>query len=202
MRYLYHGTKRAGRGRPKVFDGRIDPLNLREDQFCPCAQASDGSWTAYQAVVNIRAWKRNVLLVIEQAKDKIGNVTSYKLYACTNTNRCAAQVRYAYNCRFQIEFLYRDAKQFAGLEHCQARSKEKLHFHINTALTCVSLAKAPEFLSLDEKARKSFSMADVKTAYANDLFFNQIILWCGINPNRRLINAIRSKVRTWDPRAA
>ena len=30
--------------------------------------------------------------------------------------------------RFQIEFLYRDVKQFIGLTHCQARSENKLYF--------------------------------------------------------------------------
>ena len=33
--------------------------------------------------------------------------------------------------RFQIEFLFRDAKQFTGLEDCQARDPVKLAFHFN-----------------------------------------------------------------------
>ncbi len=49
-------------------------------------------------------------------------------------------VRY-YRSRFQIEFLYRDAKQHTGLNDCQARSKNKLDFHFNAALTAVNLAK-------------------------------------------------------------
>ena len=202
MRYLYHGPKRKGRGRPKVFDGRIDPLNLRLDQFSPCVKATDGSWIAYEAIVNIRAWKRNVLLVVEHTLDEKGNITAYKLYACTKVNRCGAQIKYAYNCRFQIEFLYRDAKQFAGLEHCQARAEEKLYFHINTALTCVSLAKATQFLTIEENLRKSFSMADVKNAFANELFFNRIISWCGFNPNQTIIKSIRDKAKAWGRRAA
>jgi hypothetical protein len=39
-----------------------------------------------------------------------------------------------YRLRFQIEFLYRDAKQFTGLNDCQARSPSKLNFH-NMSLT-------------------------------------------------------------------
>mgnify|MGYP003439838048 CR=1 FL=1 len=34
-----------------------------------------------------------------------------------------------YKSRFQIEFFYRDAKQDTGLNHCQARSENKLNFH-------------------------------------------------------------------------
>lgn len=51
-----------------------------------------------------------------------------------------------YRLRFQIEFLIRDAKQHAGLEHCQARSEKKPNFHFNMALSSASVAKAAYFL--------------------------------------------------------
>ena len=42
-----------------------------------------------------------------------------------------------YKSRFQIEFLFRDAKQFTGLNNFQARDTKKLEFHFNTSLTAV-----------------------------------------------------------------
>ncbi|MBI3796726.1 MAG: hypothetical protein HY268_07135 [Deltaproteobacteria bacterium] len=33
--------------------------------------------------------------------------------------------------RFQIEFLFRDSKQFTGLADCQARAETALDFHFN-----------------------------------------------------------------------
>jgi hypothetical protein len=74
-------------------------------------------------------------------------------------------VRY-YRSRFQIEFLYRDAKQFTGLTSCQARSEDKLDFHFNAALTAVNLAKH-DWLSCKSNIGKPFSMADYKTLYNN-----------------------------------
>ena len=202
MRYLYYGPKRKGRGRPKQYDGRIDPKNLREDQFSVCAKAQDGSWIAYETVVNIRAWKRSARIVIEHTLDESGNIKSYKIYACTDTSTSGGEIKHAYNARFQIEFLYRDAKQEAGIEHCQARSPEKLHFQVNTALTCVSLAKAAHHLTLPIEQRKAFSIADVKTNYVNELFFNRIICWCGINPNQKIIKRLRNKAKAFGKRAA
>lgn len=134
IRYLYHGPKRKGRGRPKQFDGRVNPLQLHDDQFIPCAKAEDGSWIAYEAVVNIKAWKRNVRLVVEHTLDENSQIKSYKLYVCTDTQQFGGQVKHAYNSRFQIEFLYRDAKQHTGLNHCQARSEEKLFFILTQPL--------------------------------------------------------------------
>ena len=73
--------------------------------------------------------------------------------------------------------------QFTGLENSQARSKEKLHFHFNTSLTTVSLAKSEYYLSLPKEERKSFSMANVKTLYHNYLLIDRFFSVLGIDPN-------------------
>jgi IS4 transposase len=62
-----------------------------------------------------------------------------------------------YRSRFQIEFLYRDAKQHCGLTDCQARSKNKLDFHFNAALTTVNLAKM-HWLATKKSDSEPFSM--------------------------------------------
>ena len=71
-----------------------------------------------------------------------------------------------YKARFQIEFLFRDAKQFTGLMDCQARSKEAIHTHINASLTALNLLKLqdrkdketddPTVISIASWRRKKF----------------------------------------------
>jgi hypothetical protein len=85
-----------------------------------------------------------------------------------------------YRQRYQIEFLFRDAKNFTGLEDCQARSESKLHFHVNASLTTVSMAKALHYLNVPKEERDSFSMTDVKVMYFNqfitDFIFSKLAL--------------------------
>jgi len=88
-----------------------------------------------------------------------------------------------YRTRFQIEFTYRDGKQFTGLDHCQARSENKLHFHLNAALTTVNLAKVTHWISIPKQERKAFSMADVKTLHHNQLLLNRFFCMFGIRPD-------------------
>lgn len=195
LRYLYHGPHRKGRGRRKTYDGRMDPRVLRMDHFTPCAQAEDASWTAYHAIVNVQAWKRKVRLVVVQHFDEKGELKTFRLYACTDLNLDGGEVLHMYQCRFQIEFLFRDAKQHTGLTHCQARSKEKLYFHLNTALTAVSLAKAVHHLSIPVEQRKTFSMADIKTMYANELMLNRFIATFGKDLNIKKINHLCERIR-------
>ena len=75
--------------------------------------------------------------------------------------------------RFQIEFLFRDAKQFTGLTDCQARSQAKLDFHFNASLTAVSLAKL-EARQQSGQAPSSCSMASLKRRAFNQHLIDRI----------------------------
>ena len=81
------------------------------------------------------------LALVDYFQEDNPKVTSTKLYFSTDLNLSAWYIVKYYKLRFQIEFIYRDANQFTGLEHCQARSEQKLYFHMNTALTTVSIEK-------------------------------------------------------------
>ena len=61
------------------------------------------------------------------------------LLCSTDLFQDALEIVQYYSLRFQIEFLFRDAKQFMGLNHCQARSEEKLDFHFNMSLAAINL---------------------------------------------------------------
>jgi len=87
-----------------------------------------------------------------------------------------------YHTRFQIEFGFRDAKQFAGLENAQARSESKLYFHFNTALTTVNVAKVMQ-LSNPDMREIPFSMKTHKTLFHNALLLSRFIRLFAINPN-------------------
>jgi hypothetical protein len=79
-----------------------------------------------------------------------------------------------YQARFQIEFLFRDAKQFTGLSDCQARSQAKLHFHFGARVTAVTLAKL-EARPLHNNQAAPFSMATVKRCYFNAHLIERIL---------------------------
>ena len=81
-----------------------------------------------------------------------------------------------YKLRFQIEFLFRDAKQFTGLPvcvhrtgrcDCQARDQKRLDFHFNASLTTLNLAKAELTLTQENDQSVICSMASVKALYFN-----------------------------------
>lgn len=201
LRYLYKGPNGSGRGRPKTYDGRINVYDLRPDKVTACAQAEDRSWIAYELVANVQAWKRNVKLVIVHHLRSDGSIKTARLIACTDVNMDGGCTLLAYHSRFQIEILYRDAKQHLGLTHCQARSEDKIHFHLNASLTTVSLAKAAHHIE-PEQHDKPFSLVDIKTLYANELLLDRFISTFGIDPNLSKINLLRDSVTNFGRMAA
>jgi len=59
----------------------------------------------------------------------------------TDIHLDAEQILQCYQTRFQIEFIFRDAKQFTGLCDAQTRDPKRLDFHFSASLTALNLAK-------------------------------------------------------------
>lgn len=169
-KYCYNGPKREGRGAPKKYAGKVDWKKPDPNDFTLVYQENDIK--VYQALLYCVFLKRNISVSFCQQLNVDGTVKSYKIYACTDTDLSALLIKQYYQARFQQEFLIRDAKQFTGLQDCQARSTNKLEYHANTALTAINVAKFEHWLNTD-KQRQSFSMADVKTLYHNSLLIER-----------------------------
>lgn len=76
----------------------------------------------YTAIVNSAHFKRDLRIVY--LVKRLGSKVQTALLFSTDTSLDAMTLVAYYKARFQIEFLFRDAQQFLGLNDCQAR-KEK-----------------------------------------------------------------------------
>lgn len=164
------------KGRPKRFDGKIDLKNLDVTRFEKITLPSDDG-NLYSGVVYAKSLKRLVKIVIWISKDR----QKHKLYFSTDTNLSGGDLIDTYRARFLIEFNFRDAKQFTGLNQCQARDLSKLKFNFNASLTAVNIAKV-----LAKERGMRFSMASIKTMTHNTFLMKRFIRVSGIKPNKRL----------------
>jgi hypothetical protein len=123
----------------------------------------------------------NCLLKVVLVKNR--TTCDYRLLASTDIHQDARQVVAYYQSRFQIEFLIRDAKQFAGLEEAQTRDCERLDFHFNASLTTVNLMQL-----LLKKIKPSLHSKNsiVRWAY-NQKLIDQVIHELGMEPE--LVNS-------------
>ena len=186
--YLYQGKPTGKKGRPKMKDGKINMKNVDKRRLRICYK--DKNTKVYQGIVYSVTLKIKIKLAyVEYWKN--GEFTGqYAVLFSTDIALHGELIYQYYKGRFQIEFLFRDAKQFAGLTHSQARSENKLHFHFNASLTAVSIAKAIYYLPLEKHLRKSFSMSNVKTLHLNKIVADRIFSNLGLDRSCEKINQV------------
>ena len=166
LRHLYRGPKRPGRGRQKTYDGKVDWSDLSRFE---CRETEDEHIVVHHQVLNHVKLKRNLQVVVVVNT----HANRYVVLFSTDVDLDALTLYRSYKARFQIEFLFRDSKQFTGLIDCQARSKAKLHFHLNASLTAASLAKL-EGRQQDAYGVHAFSMASLKRRAFNQHLLDRI----------------------------
>lgn len=191
LRYQFTGKQNTGRGRKRKYGDKVDVerIDWRRIRFC---FEEDEDVQIFSGIVYSVSLQRLIRIVYLQNYDKNGFATSHSIFFSTDLNLRPEKILQYYRQRYQIEFLFRDAKNFAGLEDCQARSESKLHFHVNASLSSVSLAKSLHYLNVPKEDRDSFSMTDVKVMYFNqfitDFIFSKLALDMSCEKYKSLYN--------------
>lgn len=111
-------------------------------------------------------------MVVVQHYKPDRRIKKCKIFIATDLTIAGADLYLYYHLRFQIEFVYRGAKQHLELNHCQSTQQSRLDFHHNFVLTMLLLTKITHWLSQPVKDRKPFSIQDIKTQYFNERFLN------------------------------
>ncbi len=166
LRYLYQGPGRPGPGRPKTYDGKVHWDDLTRFER---VASQDDAVVLYHQVLNHVHLRRNlrVVLVVDTRTHRRAVLFS------TDTDVDVHSLYRACKARFQIEFLFRDAKQFTSLSACQARSQAKLHVHFNASTSAMSLGKL-EARQQSGVSQAGFSMASVKRRAFNQHLLERI----------------------------
>jgi hypothetical protein len=166
LRYLYQGPKRPGPGRQKTYDGKVNWSALSRFERL---DTEDEHIVLYHQVLNHVQLKRDlqVVVVVHTQRNR------YAVLFSTDVDLEPQRLYRYYKARFQIEFLFRDAKQFTGLSDCQARAKAKLDFHFNASLSAVTFAKL-EARHQHGNGDQAFSMASLKRRAFNQHLIDRI----------------------------
>lgn len=181
LRYLYTGPQKA-RGRRRLYDGKVHFSDLTRMHWV----AQEGDLSIHTAVVNSVRFKRNLRLVFLRRQSR--GKSSTALLFSTDTSLSALEVYRFYKARFQIEFLFRDARQFTGLTDCQARCAQSLHTHFNASLSALSLAKIEEQGLHPHNRPRVISVANWKIRNFNDHLLQRFSDTLGLD-----FNAIKSQ---------
>ena len=202
MRFRYTGPRTGKRGRPQSYDGKVDWQDLRRfDQVDLSAFDPEPGVAAYSAELyhcSLKRWLRVLVLVWHTADGK----RQHAIFATTDLQCAALDLLRLYQGRFQIEFLFRDGKQFAGLTECQARNEAALDFHFNASLATVSATRAALAQAQSDDEAFVFSLATQKQIAFNELYLAAISAKLGHDLNSWKMHPAYEELRTYGALAA
>ncbi len=170
QKYLYTGEQKS-RGAKRKYDGKVQLSDLSRFASVP---TTDRELALFTQVLWSVSLKRRVRVVVIKAKKRRVSLFS------TDLELAATEIVRLYRSRFWIEFLFRDAKQSAGLNDCQARDKKALEFHWNAAFACVNLARGVAQPEKTANQALVFSMKSLKQRFFNERLLNMFISKLGL----------------------
>lgn len=202
LRYLYHPPADAPkkRGRPRKYDGKVDCSNPDFSKF-KFVEELTKHIRLYSAVVYNISLKRKIKLLYLQHQRSSGKNSYIMLYS-TDLTISPKDIHRYYTSRFQIEFIYRDAKQHTGLTHCQSRNKQRLDFHFNMSLAAINLARIQHQTENRGQLKCPFSMASFKRRHANQMMLDLFLSTLDIDPNLQKNKLAYQKLRNFGAIAA
>jgi hypothetical protein len=162
LRYLYTGEQKK-RGAPRKYDGKFNCQDLSRLNFVKEIKpgVSLSTLVIWSCCLNCQI--RLVCVSEVQANGKIKNALLFS----TDIHLSPEQIIEYYQARFQIEFIFRDPKQFTGLSDCQSPHHQRLDFHFNASLTSLNLAKYQAYNCHSSSQPFVFSMASYKRLQLN-----------------------------------
>jgi len=174
LRYLYTGEQKA-RGRHRVYDGKVRFEDLSRFRFVGVID----NLSVYTIVANSPSLKRNIRVVylVRRQGDKIATALLFS----TDIDLPATDIRRFYKARFQIEFLFRDAKQFVGLSDCQARCEISLDFHFNACMSALNMMKWESRKISQSETSPGCSISSIKRRNSDEYLLKRFLETSGID---------------------
>ena len=175
LRHLFVGPHPKRRGARKKYAG---PVTLHDlSGWLPLQMST--TITLYTAIVNSVSLKRDIRLVVVCRRH--GTTLLTALVFSTDLTLSAETIYRYYTARFQIEFLFRDAKQFTGLTDFQTPSAQRIAFHVNASLTALNCLKLEDRHQAHDDDEHVISIASWKIRKFNEHQLERILSTLGVD---------------------
>lgn len=185
LRYLYDEQESGPPLTRRKYDGKVryDQSTNGWRRWTNEGHTESGMLVLSRELYSV-CFKRN-LKVVACINEQDGK---YVLLFSTDLSLSGKQIVEMYCLRFQIEFLFRDAKQFTGLEQSQTRKEKKLHFHFNMSMSAINLAR------IDIRQGNTVeSLNDYKRLAYNQKIINLFIANSGLKPELEVYRRSKRK---------
>lgn len=185
--FPYDGPKPA-RGPMPRYGTKLNYAQLPPDSCVSTQQEGDYLVSAYQMQLYHKDHEHrlNVVILVKThcSTGRQGHIVLFS----TDLSLSPDQLVDYYRLRFQIEFNFRDAKQYWGLEDFMNVSPQAVTNAVNLAFLMVNLAHL--LLKPYRKQQPDFSVLDLKSRFRAQRYLTETIKLLPISPDEHLISRI------------
>lgn len=173
LKYLNDKPRLKGqKGATRKYDGKVDFKKNGISDLSKWVLVGSDEKYAHLTIYTQKLYAVNFDRVFSIVLLLNNKTNKYVLLASTDTKIDARLITKYYQLRFQIEFIFRDAKQFMGLNDCQARDENKLDYHFNASLTAVNIArKAIQQDEIYNKSMNNFMRYQYNQKFAETIYY-------------------------------
>ena len=174
--YLPFQGKYSGRGRPRKYGDKLDYQNLPEE-YLVSDVAEDNMITKIYQIKGVWTKRMPYLLnaVIIIKIDQITQKTSRVILFSTDLGLEAEKILKFYSLRFQIEFNFRDAKQYFGLADFKNIKQQQVNNAVGLALFMDNISMVLIEQAKQEWKEEKVSIQDLKACFRAQKYLEDIL---------------------------
>lgn len=185
--YLPYSGVYGGRGRRKKYGKKLDTKNISNDYLIKQWTGDNMQYTAWQVKAWSKSYTDNVLnVVVVRCYNLKNNTIGHCVLVSTDLNLGAEKLIEYYRLRFQIEFNFRDAKQFFGLADFKNYKEAQLNTAVSLAFFMCNVSYILREHIKERLGLKVLNCTDLKTLFRTNFIANKALAFK--NATRKRIN--------------
>ena len=187
--FKFEGEQKS-RGRKRKYGNKIDFTSMDPQYLQESNIKSNIETKIYQFEALSKSIYCPLNVVLIYTRDLQTNKENIKLLFSTDVKLEYKKIINYYSSRFQIEFNFRDSKQFFGLEDFMNIKKERIHNFANLSLFMNNVT----YIVSKKQGFSEYSINDMKTLLLTEKYVSETLKLYGKKADRILIQDISSKI--------
>jgi len=191
--YFKFTGKQKQKGRPRIYGDKVDYKNI-DSKYLKETKIKDGTKNIKLKTYQFLAYNQKISgllnIVVLVVENTVTGKEGHSILFSKDEHQSYEKIIQYYSLRFQIEFNFRDAKQFFGLEDFMNTKKRKIHNFANLSLFMNNIA----FALSKNNEDKQYSVNNLKSLFRTEKYLYETLKYYGENReiflNQKAINEI------------
>jgi putative transposase len=190
--YLPYDGPYAGRGPKRIYGDKLQPRSIPERYLCQRSIEMDIESCIYQLQARHKTFAQLLNVVCIVKTNLKTQAVAHVLVFSSDLALPAAKLLDSYCLRFQLEFTFRDAKQYWGLEDFMTTNPTRVTNAANLSLFMVNLVE--RLLRDERRTQPEMSVLDLKAQCRGAKYVEETIKLLPEKPEPGLLERIVTKV--------